>query len=262
MSNNSTTNLGFTQGGTTAFAATTADLGKLVKIDGNGDLALAGAGDKVAGVLASVLPYATIGAQATYQCLTGSVVKLSGTVSAGDSLTTAAGGLAVTASGSDPVFGTATQDGVSGDIISCLLLPQSEKGDTGATGATGASGKMTVPFPCLFAAFAATGKLVNNYRAPFNGTITRIYAVCLEGSTGASGDDVSISASIGGVATTGGVIALTGASANDPAGKFTAGTAITGANTFTTTSDIDIDVTVTDAIADGAATIYLELTPA
>lgn len=262
MSNTSTTNLGFTQGGPSAFAGTVADLGKLVTINASGELALAGASDKVAGVITSIVPYATVGAQITYQCLTGSAVLLGGTVTAGDALTSAAGGLAVAAGGGDPVFGTATQGGASGSLVSCLLLPQAEAGPTGATGAAGAAGRVQVAFPLAFDQFPSTGLLVNNFRTGFNGTITRIYCVCVSASTGAAGDSLTINASIGGVATTGGVITLSGALANDPVGKFTAGTAITAANTFTSTSDIDIDVTVTDDITDGVATVYLELTPA
>ena len=111
--------------GLLAGADLSADQHKIVKLDGNGDVVLCGAGESMTGVLEDA-PEAA-GRAASVVTTNRTKVRASAGITAGDRLGCAAGGLARTAASNDWILGEALSDAAAGDIFSALLSLQGQE---------------------------------------------------------------------------------------------------------------------------------------
>lgn len=93
---------------------------KLAKIDTDGDIVLAGDGNKVAGAITEP---AASGYPVTLQFGGIAKVVLGGTVAAGALVASNASGVGVTATSNEHAFGIALEAGVSSQVISVLISP-------------------------------------------------------------------------------------------------------------------------------------------
>lgn len=134
-----------------------------------------------------------------------------------------------------------------GDIIECV--PQ---GGAGAGGSGGTPFILSLP---ITLANVADGDVLTTLTPGFNGTITKLeFAVTDPVTTGSKA--TSLNAEIGTTNVTGGVVALTSANCT-PLGAVVSGSAITAANTFSSTDTISIEASSTTAFAEGEGVLYI-----
>lgn len=101
-----------------AAADLSSSLNLLAKIDSSGTIALCGDGEKPIG---TITEGATTGYPATVQTGGIALVKLGGTVTAGNLVSSGASGVGNVAASGDHVFGVALESGVSGDNIAVAV---------------------------------------------------------------------------------------------------------------------------------------------
>lgn len=114
-----------------------------------------------------------------------------------------------------------------------------------------------LPFFFNLADIAANGDLLTNYIIGHKGAILSVdFQVCKAVTTAAK--LASINVEIGTTDVTGGVVALTSALAT-PAGKQILGSAVTAANTFTSTDTFSIEASGVTAFAEGSGWLLVKI---
>lgn len=118
-------------------------------------------------------------------------------------------------------------------------------------------GVQVIPFYVELADVAANGDIVTGWVPGFAGKILSVdFATTVAVSTGSKRADFNLE--IGTTDVTGGVVSVTSAAAT-PKGTIIAGTAITGANTFTATSAISIEAANVTAHAEGKGYLLVKV---
>lgn len=223
-----------------------------VKLDSNGEIALAGDGESAIGVLQDTPNNGEVGRVMT---LGVTFAKAGDAITAGSNVASNASGTFVTAGGGDAVIGTALKTAASGDIFPILLSIKSSTGTTGITAG--------YTYLCLKVDLADMDNIqvVNNFTPGFTGTIDAIHFIVDDPTTDASNSNFTVTPSIGGVSCTGGVLTLNvGSAGTDPdtRGKVIAASAITGNNDVVAASEVDLTVNNTsNAFSDGSGTIVV-----
>jgi len=206
------------------------------KLDSNGRAVLCGAGDPlIAGVN---LGTPVVGEAASFGLLGLFPVKLGGTVAVGDKLTPDGTGAFVKAYGADAVAGIAQEAGVSGNIITAMIMPTVSK-----------SMGNTMEIPITLANITAAGDVVTTMVPGFAGRILKVFFVVLIPATTAS-KAVALNLEIGTTDLTGGVVSLTSANCGTK-GAVVAGSAITGNNVFSETDSISVEAASVTAFVEG-----------
>jgi hypothetical protein len=223
-----------------------------VKLNTSGQIVLAGDGESAIGILQDAPNTTEIGRVMT---LGVSFAVAGDAITAGSNVALDAAGKFVTAGGGDAVVGVALKSAAAGDIFSVFLSVKASAGTTGIT-----AGYAWMSFPVNLNKLD-NGNVVTGITPGFTGKIDKIEYVCHVPTTDASTVNCSINATIGGVATTGGVLSLNvGASGTDPdtMGKIIAASAITGANDVVAASVINIVVANTaNPFTDGSGVILV-----
>lgn len=225
-----------------------------VKVNTDGDIVLAGAGENAIGILQNTPNHDQSGAVMT---LGVAFFVSGGVIAAGANLTPDASGKLVTAGGGDAVIGVALKAAANNDIGTVLLVTRTATGTTGI-----AASYSQIQIPVTLSALDNM-QILSDWTPGFAGTIEKIEFICTTATTDAAVINCVLNATIGGVATTGGVLTISVAAAGtdpDTIGKVIAGTAITGANSFIAGSLIDIAVGNTaNPFTDGAGIVIMTL---
>lgn len=179
-----------------------------------------------------------------------SIVQGGEAITAGANVATAATGKAMTADEGDEVVGVAfTACGADDEYMAVLL------GTSSAVSSASVDGTK-VNFPITLANITGAGDVVTALTMGFAGTITRVdFVVTVPVTTAAKAATLNVE--IGTTNLTGGAVALTSANCT-PMGAVIAGSAVTGANTFTATDTISIEAASVTAFSEGQG--YLSLT--
>ncbi|HOV81446.1 MAG TPA: hypothetical protein PLQ01_02075 [Methanothrix sp.] len=180
-----------------------------------------------------------VGEAASFGLLGLFPVVLGGTVAVGDKLTPNASGAFVKAYGADAVAGIAQEAGVSGNIITAMIMPMVSKN----------MGNNTMEIPITLANITAAGDVVTTMVPGFAGRILKVFFVVTTKVTTAS-KAVTLNLEIGTTDLTGGVVSLTSANCGT-LGAVVAGSAITGNNVFSETDSISVEAASVTAFTEG-----------
>jgi len=209
------------------------------KIDGNGRVALSGAGENAIGVLQDKPTAINRAAEMELSGITK--VIYGNTVTAGENVMSDAAGKAVPHTGTNNTTGIALVSGVSGDTGYIFLASRSNAGNSVSYGI------IAIP---ISNALIADGDLVTDYIPGFPGTITKFsYVVTDPVTTGAKASTINLD--IEATPTTGGVITLASATMT-PLGAVIDGTAITAANVFAAGEKLSIVASSTTTFIEGS----------
>lgn len=215
------------------------------KIDSNGQIALAGAGENAIGIIQNK---PTSGSIVTVGTLGLSKAVYGGTVTAGQNLMSDSAGKLVTASGTNAVIAIALQGGSANEIHTVCLVTRTS---------TGTNTKSVISIPITLATITDAVDVLTNFTPGFAGAITSVaFAVTVPVTTAAKATTLNLE--IGTTNLTGGVVALTSANCT-PLGAVIAGTAITANNTFGATDTISIEASSTTQFSEGAGVLLITL---
>lgn len=207
-----------------------------VKLDSNGQIVICGDGESALGVLQDTPGAGEIGRVMT---LGVTFAKAGDAITAGSNVAMDANGEFVTAGGGDAVIGVALATAAHNDIFPVFLSVKSSTGTTGIT-----AGYAWASFPVTLSNLD-NSNIVTGFTTGFTGKIDKIQYICETPTSDSVSCNCSISATIGGVATTGGVLSLNvGAAGTDPdtKGKIINATDITAANDVVAGSLINLVV--------------------
>jgi hypothetical protein len=226
-----------------------------VKLDANGEIVLAGAGDNSVGILQNTPVLDEVG---SVMILGQSYAVAGGIIAAGANVTPNAAGKVVTAGGGDAILGVAMNaSAADGEIITILLVTRTS---SGVTGIGESYSQVCIP---VTLSLCDNGQILSDFVPGYAGTIEKIEFVTGTPTTDAANCNCVINATIETVATTGGVLTLdVDVAGTDPdtLGKIIAATAITGANTFDANDKIDLVVANTgDPFTVGTGTVIMTL---
>ena len=213
-----------------------------VKIDSNGEAAVAGDGEAAVGVAQEEV---LAGEYMAIMTLGISKVKAGGTITAGNNVASDASGRAVAAAGDDAILGIALEDASENDLFSVLLLTRTSSG-------TNSGCVIGIP---IYLDNLATGDVVTEAVFGISGKIVKVFAVVVEPTTD-SDADATLNLEIDSTNLTGGVITL---SDDNMAtlGTVVNGTAITAGNVLSATSKLSVETVVTNAFSDGQIMLYI-----
>ncbi len=145
--------------------------------------------------------------------------------------------------------GTVLVNGISMSPVGAPLL-----GTAGSSSSVATSSILSFP---IVLATVADGDILTEYTPGFAGKITKIsFAVTTKVTTGSKGSTLNME--IGTTNLTGGVVVLTSANCT-PLGAVVAGSAVTGANSFTATDVLSIEAASTTAFSEGAGTLLVTI---
>ncbi len=213
------------------------------KLDSNGRAVLCGAGDPLTAGVNLGTP--VVGEAASFGVVGLFPVVLGGTVAVGDRLTSNASGAFVKAYGADAVAGIAQEAGVSGNIITAMIMPMVSKN----------MGNNTMEIPITLANITAAGDVVTTMVPGFAGRILKVFFVVTTKVTTAS-KAVTLNLEIGTTDLTGGVVSLTSANCGT-LGAVVAGSAITGNNVFSETDSISVEAASVTAFTEGEGMLVI-----
>lgn len=216
-----------------------------VKIDSNGQAALAGAGESAIGVLQNK-PAANEAATVVPLGLTK--VVAGGSLTAGNNVAADASGKAVAAAGSAAVLGVALDGASSGDVVTIALYPRVSSGSS--------HGNSVLSIPVKLAT-VANGDLVTTYVPGFAGKIKKLSAVVTAAVTTAA-KGATLNLEIGTTNLTGGVLTLTSANCT-PLGAVIDATAITAANSFGASDSISVEAASVTTFVEGEILLLIVL---
>ncbi len=215
-----------------------------VKVDANGKIAIAGAGENAIGILHDNPAADTIG---NVMILGVSKAVYGGAVTAGNNLSANAAGKLIATAGDAAAIAVALENGAADEIHSVLLVTRTS---------TGTNSGLILSIPIKLSK-VADGDIVTDYAPGINGTIKKVSFVVTDPVTTA--DKLSnLHLEIGAVALTGGVVALTSANCT-PLGAVVAGTAITANNVFTSTDNISVVAADTTAFVEGEGVLLITI---
>lgn len=216
-----------------------------VKIDSNGKVALAGAGESAIGILQN---NPAEGQTAAVMLSGETYAVFGGTVAAGANLTPDANGKLVTASAGNNIIAITTIAAAADEIRTVVLAPHP----------TFATGSNTIfALPITLANITGTMDVLTEMVPGFAGTIKKAYFVVTTPVTTAA-KAVTLNLEVNTTNVTGGVISLTSANCAT-LGAVVSGTAITAGNTFTATDKISAEAASVTAFVEGAGVLYLVL---
>lgn len=218
---------------------------KAVKIDANGNVVLAGAGENAIGILQNAPEQGKV---ASVMVLGESKAVYGDTVTAGANLEVDASGRLVPAT-SGAVVAVARESGNADEIHTVLLVTRTS---------SGVYIKRSVLSIPVKLANLATGDIVTQFVPGFSGTIEKVSFVVTDPTTD-SDADATINLEIGTTDLTGGVVTLADDNANT-LGAVIDGTAITGNNAFGNTDAISVEANVTSAFSDGEGVLLIVIT--
>lgn len=220
-----------------------------VKVDAAGEAVLAGAGENAIGILQD---YAEDGQAATVMVLGVTRAYLGGVVASGANVTPDANGKLVTAGGGDAVIGICLEGGTTGELRPVELATRTSSGLTGL-----ANAYTLLQIPVTLAG-ADDDVLLTDWIPGFAGKVVGLqYIAHVPAST--ADKTASITVTIDGVATTGGVLSLATATV-DAIGDVVEATAITDLNTFAADSVISLVAANTGVpFIEGSGTLVLRL---
>ena len=215
-----------------------------VKVDANGEAALAGAGENAVGIMQDNPAADAIGNVMT---LGVSKAVYGGDVVAGNNLSSDAAGKLIPTAGAAAAVAVALESGAAGEIHSVLLVTRT---------ATGTNSGMVLSIPIKLAN-VADGDVLTTFTPGINGTIKKVAFAVTDPVTTAD-KLTTLNLEIGAVNLTGGVIALTSANCAD-LGAVIAGTAITANNVFTSTDTISVEAADTTAFVEGEGILLITI---
>lgn len=220
---------------------------RFVNMNSSGQAATPSAGGRVVGVRQNK---PNTGQAATIVQTGVSIVEGGEAITAGANVATSATGKAMVADEGDEVVGIAfTACGADAEFLAVLLNTSSSVSGASVDGTK-------VNFPIALASITGAGDVLTGLTMGFAGTITSVdFVVTVPVTTGAKAATLNVE--IGTTNLTGGAVALTSANCT-PLGAVVAGSAVTGANTFTATDTISIEASSVTAFSEGQG--YLSLT--
>lgn len=171
-----------------------------------------------------------------------SKVSLGGAVAVGDPVMTDTNGEFIKATVGNWAAGYMMQSGVDGDVKAMRIHPMFLSA-------------VVYQF-FIDMTLIADGDLVSNFVPGFAGTIEKVWWI-QEAPVTTAAKLSTIDCDIGATALTGGDISLTSAACT-PLGKYIAGTAITGNNTFNATDTITVKAAATTTFVEGSGTIFVQ----
>lgn len=216
-----------------------------VKVNANGNVVLARAGENAIGILQNKPEQGKV---AEVMSLGISKAVYGGTVTAGQNLAVDSEGRLVNASGNSAVIGVALESGEANEIHSVLLVTRVS---------AGANTNSILSIPIKLAKITTSGDVVSNFVPGFAGAIKKVAFVVTDPVTTA-GKSISLNLEIGTTDVSGGVVSLTSANTGT-LGAVINGTAITGNNVFGPTDSISVEATVTQAFAEGEGVLLIVL---
>lgn len=216
-----------------------------VKVSATGTAELAGAGEGAIGFLRNK---PNIGEIAEIVCGGIALAEAGDAITAGDELMIKAGGTVVTHTSTNAKVGVALNSGISGDVISVLVLTRS------GIGSSANRSIMTIP---IYLPALADGDIVTDFIPGFAGLIEKVFFIThVPAST--AGKACTLNLEIEATNLTGGVVSLTTVACNTM-GKVTYGTAITDKNAFSATQKISVEASATTKFIEGDGALYLVL---
>lgn len=223
-----------------------------VKLDANGEAALAGAGENAVGILQDT---PALGQAGNVMVLGESFAVYGGAVDAGSNLTPDAAGRLVTAGGDDCVIAVAREAGSLNEVHTVLLVTRTA---TGTTGVASAPSILVIPVTLVS---LDDMDAMTAYTPGFAGSLKKLSFLVTTPTTDAADCNCVVSLLIGAAPVTGGELALdVGGAGTDPdtLGKVIDATEITATNAFAADDTISIVVADTaDPFTDGAGVLLL-----
>lgn len=207
-----------------------------VKLNADGEAALAGAGENAVGILQDTPAEDQAG---NVMVLGESFAVCGGNIVAGSNLTPDAQGRLVTAGGADCVIAVAREAGALNEVHTVLLVTRTATGTTGV-----ASAPSILVIPVTLASLDDVNAMTA-YTPGFAGSLKKLSFLVTTPTTDVADCNCVVSLLIGAVAVTGGVLTLdVDVAGTDPdtLGKVVDATAITATNAFAAVDTISIVV--------------------
>lgn len=215
-----------------------------VKLDSNGAIVLAGAGENAIGVLQEDVASGYYG----NVMILGITKGICGnTVTAGNNVSADASGKFIPTAGDAAAIGVALASGSANDIIPIVLVTRT---------ATGTNSGTILAIPINLAT-VANGDIVTGIVPGISGNIVKVQFLVTTPVTTAS-KATTLNLEIGTTNLTGGVVSLTSANCAT-LGAVIAGTAVTANNTLAAASAISVEASGTTAFAEGAGVLYITI---